>query len=150
MQLSTREPCAPRWRARGRRSSSIAAYYCTVTTGPATRSGANGTLVCVLDWEDAVVGDPLADVANARMELTMAFGAAAASDFTRHYEELAPSVDLAALPSWDLYAALPHAGRMGEWQLSPEDLERLRSGHREFTGAVLAQFPRRGRSARMA
>jgi hypothetical protein len=57
---------------------------------------------------------------------------------------------LAALPNWDLYAAMRHAGRMGEWQLSPEDLERLRSGHREFTAAVLAQFPRRGRSARMA
>jgi aminoglycoside phosphotransferase (APT) family kinase protein len=110
----------------------------------------NGTVVCVLDWEDAAVGDPLADVANARMELTMAFSAAAASDFTRHYAELAPSVDLAALPNWDLYAALRHAGRMGEWQLSPEDLERLRSGHREFTAAVLAQFPRRSRSARMA
>jgi aminoglycoside phosphotransferase (APT) family kinase protein len=110
----------------------------------------DGALACVIDWEDAVVGDPLADLANARMELTMAFGAVAASDFTSHYAELMPSVDMAALPNWDLSAALRHAGRMTEWGLSASDLARLQAGHREFTAAVLAQFPLRGRSARMA
>lgn len=104
----------------------------------------SGALVCVIDWEDAVIGDPVADVANTRMELTMAFGSAAASDFTRQYAELMPSVDLAALPHWDLYAALRHAGRMVEWGLTPVDLARLQAGHREFTTAVLAQFPPSG------
>ena len=101
----------------------------------------NDMLVGVIDWEDAVVGDPLADVANARMELTMAFGLAAASEFTTHYTELMPSVDLTALAHWDLYAALRHAGRMAEWGLSPVALARLQAGHREFTTAVLARFP---------
>jgi aminoglycoside phosphotransferase (APT) family kinase protein len=101
----------------------------------------SGTLVCVIDWEDAVVGDPLADVANARMELAMAFSAAAASEFTRQYAELMPSVDLTALAHWDLYAALRHAGRMTGWGLSAADLTRLRAGHREFTARALAQFP---------
>jgi aminoglycoside phosphotransferase (APT) family kinase protein len=100
----------------------------------------NGALVGVVDWEDAVAGDPLADVANARMELTMAFGRAAASDFTAKYAELAPSVELSALPTWDLYAALRHAGRMTEWGLSPGDLARLQAGHREFTAGALARF----------
>jgi aminoglycoside phosphotransferase (APT) family kinase protein len=99
------------------------------------------TLVGVIDWEDAVVGDPLADVANARMELTMAFGLAAANEFTRHYTELMPSVDLTALAHWDLYAGLRHTGRMTEWGLSPTALARLQAGHREFTTAVLGQFP---------
>ncbi|HEY2595719.1 MAG TPA: phosphotransferase, partial [Chloroflexota bacterium] len=101
----------------------------------------NNTLVGVIDWEDAVVGDPLADVAHARMELTMAFGLAAASEFTTRYTELMPSVKLTALAHWDLYAALRHAGRMTGWGLSPAALARLQAGHREFTTAVLGQFP---------
>ncbi len=105
-----------------------------------------GTLVCVIDWEDAVLGDPLADVANARMELTMAFGPTAAADFTDQYRALVPALDLTALPHWDLYAALRHAGRMPSWGLSPADLARLRAGHREFTAQALAQFPSGGPS----
>jgi aminoglycoside phosphotransferase (APT) family kinase protein len=100
-----------------------------------------GALVSVIDWEDAAVGDPLADLANVRMELTMAFGTAAASDFTRQYRELMPSVDLTALAHWDLYAGLRHAGRMTAWGLSPASLERLTAGHRAFTDAALARLP---------
>ncbi len=100
----------------------------------------DGTLVSVVDWEDAVLGDPLADVGNTRMEIGMLFGAAAASDFTRAYRALMPDVDMTALPHWDLYASLRHAGRMGEWGLLPADLARLQAGHREFTGAALAQL----------
>ncbi len=33
-----------------------------------------GGLVAVIDWEDAALGDPLADVANARLEILWAFG----------------------------------------------------------------------------
>jgi aminoglycoside phosphotransferase (APT) family kinase protein len=106
----------------------------------------DGTLVGVIDWEDAVLGDPVAEVANARMELTMLFSAAAARDFTCQYGELMPSVDLTALPHWDLYAALRHAGRMTEWGLTPADLARLQAGHREFTAAALARLPSRAAS----
>jgi aminoglycoside phosphotransferase (APT) family kinase protein len=101
----------------------------------------DGTLVCVIDWEDAVLGDPLADVANTRMELAMLLGAAAASDFTRQYGELTPALDVTALPHWDLYAGLRHAGRMTEWGLTPAELARLQAGHREFTAAALASLP---------
>jgi aminoglycoside phosphotransferase (APT) family kinase protein len=103
-------------------------------------------LVCVIDWEDAVLGDPVADLANARMELTMLFSPAAASEFTERYCELMPTVDLTALPHWDLYAALRHARRLTTWGLSAADLGRLRAGHREFTAAALAQFPSGGAS----
>jgi len=97
-----------------------------------------GRLVCVLDWEDAALGDPLADVGNARMELCMAFGADAAAAFTRQYCALLPGLDMTALPHWDLYAALRHAGRMQGWGLAPADLARLRAGHREFVAMTLA------------
>jgi aminoglycoside phosphotransferase (APT) family kinase protein len=106
----------------------------------------DGTLVAVIDWEDAVLGDPVADVANTRMELTMLFSTAAATDFTRQYDELMPSLDRTALPHWDLYAALRHAGRMTQWGLTPADLARLQAGHREFTAAALARLPSRATS----
>ena len=95
-------------------------------------------LVRVLDWEDAAVGDPVADLANARMELSMAFGFAAATAFTGQYCALRPGIDLAGLPAWDLYAALRHAGRMAEWGLDDAERERLQSGHLEFASAALS------------
>jgi len=100
----------------------------------------DGALVGVIDWEDAVLGDPLHDVANARMEICMAFGASAASEFTRQYRELRPTTDITALRHWDLYAALRHAGRMSEWGLAPRDRDRLEAGHHEFVMTVLAAF----------
>jgi aminoglycoside phosphotransferase (APT) family kinase protein len=36
----------------------------------------------VLDWEDAAIGDPLADVANVRLELLWARGIEAMEPFT--------------------------------------------------------------------
>lgn len=103
----------------------------------------DGRLVCVLDWEDALLGDPLADLGNARMELCMLFGTAAAAAFLRQYRALAPDVDLTALPHWDLYAALRHAGRMRDWGLPADELARLQAGHRDFSALVLTEL--RGR-----
>jgi aminoglycoside phosphotransferase (APT) family kinase protein len=98
----------------------------------------DGTLVGVVDWEDAVLGDPLHDVANARMELCMAFGISVAREFTRQYRELRPMIDMTALREWDLYASLRHAGRMGQWGLASGDQKRLAAGHQEFVAAALA------------
>ena len=100
----------------------------------------HGRLVGVIDWEDAVLGDPVADVGSARMDIWMLFGEAAASNFTHVYRALMPDLDMTALPHWDLYASLRHAGRMDDWGLEPADLARLQAGHREFTSAALAQL----------
>ncbi len=97
----------------------------------------DGQLAVVIDWEDAAFGDPMADVGNARLELTMLFGAAVADDFTREYSALMPGLDVTALPWWDLYAALRPAGKMAGWGLPPAELDRLRAGHREFTKSAL-------------
>jgi aminoglycoside phosphotransferase (APT) family kinase protein len=99
-------------------------------------------LVGVIDWEDAAAGDPLADLANTRMELTMAFGASVAIEFTERYCQLMPGLDTAALSHWDLYAALRHAGRMDEWGMTAADKDRLQTGHREFTALVFADLDR--------
>ena len=100
----------------------------------------DGALVAVIDWDNAATGDPVADVGNARMEICIGYGAAAATEFARQYRALRPGVDLSTLPHWDLYAALRHAGRMGTWGLPSAELDRLQSGHREFVRMITAQM----------
>ncbi len=99
----------------------------------------HGAITGVIDWEDAAFGDPLADLCLTRMELCMAFGTAAMHELTREYRDHVPGLDMTALPHWDLYAALRHAGRMSSWGLAAADLARLRAGHRAFVAVALAQ-----------
>lgn len=96
-----------------------------------------GRLQAVVDWEDAALGDPLADLANARLELFIAHGEDAMAALTRHYLALS-EIDSTALPLWDLWAALrPIAGLPG-WGLAPEEEHRLRERHRAFSDKALA------------
>jgi aminoglycoside phosphotransferase (APT) family kinase protein len=106
----------------------------------------HGAITGVFDWEDAAFGDPLADLCLTRMELCMAFGTAAMRELTRAYRDHVPGLDMAALPHWDLYAALRHAGRMSSWGLAAADLARLRAGHRVFVAIALAQVAEPGRT----
>ena len=98
----------------------------------------DGRLAAVIDWEDAGSGDPLADLANGRLEIAMLLGATAMGEFTGHYRALMSSLDYAALPVWDLCAALRPAGKMASWGLDPGALSRLRRGHHKFTAQALA------------
>lgn len=65
----------------------------------------NDNLTGIIDWEDAALGDPLADLAIARLDLNWIFGAAAMHTFTEKYLSQ-NNVDLTDLPAWDIYAAL--------------------------------------------
>lgn len=64
-----------------------------------------GTLVGVIDWEDAQVGDPLYDLAVCRLDLLCILGEEALESLTRHYRAANP-LDFAHLPYWDLMVAL--------------------------------------------
>lgn len=64
-----------------------------------------GRLAAVIDWEDARLGDPLIDLAIARLDLLWIMGEAAMQAFTRRYLALT-AVEARALPFWDLCAAL--------------------------------------------
>jgi aminoglycoside phosphotransferase (APT) family kinase protein len=97
----------------------------------------DGRLQAVIDWEDAAAGDPLADLANARLELFIALGEDAMAALTRHYLALA-NVDTAALPLWDLWAALRPIADLPGWGLEPEAEHRLRTRHSAFTDRALA------------
>src|SRR6478609_142117 len=54
----------------------------------------NHDLVAVIDWEDAGIGDPLADIANCRMELFWTYGSDPTQAFLDRYLSLS-SIDLA-------------------------------------------------------
>jgi aminoglycoside phosphotransferase (APT) family kinase protein len=105
-------------------------------------------LVAVLDWEDTKRGDPLADVAIARLELAWAFGFEAMERFTRLYREQT-ALDWRNLARWDLYAALRPMGELARWAASfplpplsrPDVTEAtMREAHRRFVALALQRL----------
>lgn len=100
-----------------------------------------GRLAAMIDWEDAMLGDPLADLANCRLELLWAWGHAALQQFTAEYLAAAP-LDLAELPRWELWAALRPCGKLQGWGLAPADEARMRELHRWFVAQALGRFQR--------
>ncbi|MCP4166869.1 MAG: phosphotransferase [Chloroflexi bacterium] len=98
-----------------------------------------GRLAAVIDWEDATVGDPLADVANSRLEILWAFGKDAMHRFTDHYQSMT-TIDLTNLPYWDLCAALRPASKIGQWGLTPSTEKAMRAEHRWFVDQVLEKL----------
>lgn len=101
-------------------------------------------LVAVIDWEDAALGDPLADVATTRLDLAWAFGPEATAAFTDHYLSLLP-IDPGNLPFWDLVAALRPAGFLATWAADWADFgrpdvteESMLAVHTRFVDEALA------------
>ncbi len=108
----------------------------------------NGRLIAVIDWEDAAIGDPLADLGNARLEILMHHGNGAMDEFTRRYHGLLPQLDLGSLPYWDLYAALRPTGQMNSWGLPEAQLEQFRAAHRTLVKDALSRLGLAGWSSR--
>lgn len=71
-----------------------------------------GRLAAVIDWEDACLGDPLSDLAIARLDVCWIFSPRAMDCFTTAYLARA-GCNTAALPFWDLWAALRLARLVG-------------------------------------
>lgn len=85
----------------------------------------DGQIAAVLDWEDAAIGDPVADLAGSRLELLWMFGPDEMDAFTAHY--LAHSaIDLADLPLWELASASGAAAQMSNWGLAPDTEAKMR------------------------
>jgi aminoglycoside phosphotransferase (APT) family kinase protein len=92
----------------------------------------DGRLVAIIDWEDAALGDPLADVANSRLEILWAFGSDAMDSFTHQYQSLA-TIDFTNLPCWDLFAALRSASQFAGWAIDDIAEKTMRERHQWFT-----------------
>jgi aminoglycoside phosphotransferase (APT) family kinase protein len=107
----------------------------------------DGQLVAIIDWEDAAIGNPLADLANSRLELLWSAGSAAMELFTQHYQ-LLTHIDLSTLPYWDLCAAMRPAQKMAEWGLDVQTEQTMREGlHmfiRQASANISVETPRRG------
>src|SRR5262249_10930984 len=73
-----------------------------------------GHLVAIVDWEDAALGDPPADLANSRLEILWAFGIDAMDHFTQQYRSMS-TIDFSNLPYWDLCVALRPISKIAEW-----------------------------------
>jgi len=97
----------------------------------------DGRLAVVIDWEDAAVGDPLADVGNCRLELLWALGVEAMTHFTEHYQRIT-TLDWANLPYWDLCAALRPAGKLHTWGLDAAVETAMRASHHWFVTQAFA------------
>lgn len=97
----------------------------------------NGAIAAIIDWEDAATGDPLADLANTRLELVFAFGMDAAQQFTRHYQAQA-NLDYTNLAVWDLCAALRPAHKLAAWAGDAATERRWRARHAAFVAQALA------------
>jgi aminoglycoside phosphotransferase (APT) family kinase protein len=88
-------------------------------------------LAGIIDWEDAHVGDPLADLAISRLEILWAFDMDAMRTFTRQYQSLL-KLDFSSLPYWDLCAALRPAFQIATWAGTPAREEAMRIKHHLF------------------
>jgi aminoglycoside phosphotransferase (APT) family kinase protein len=96
----------------------------------------DGRLAAVIDWEDAEVGDPLADLGNTRLELLWAFGWDAMQRFTEVYRSMS-DLNYTALPYWDLWAALRPASKISAWAGNVTREAAMRAAHRLFVAQAL-------------
>lgn len=107
-----------------------------------------GRLQGILDWEDAHRGDPLEDVANARLEVWIRFGADGAATFTREYCAAAPHLDTRRLAAYDAWAANRARGRVAAWTDDSRERARLTAAIRDFAASIAGcpriTPPRRG------
>ena len=99
----------------------------------------DGRLVGVIDWEDAALGDPLADLAISRLDMLWALDRDAMDRCTEIYAALT-AIDLDALPYWDLCAALRPAGRLNIWASNSAAEVRMRERHRLFVAQAFARL----------
>jgi aminoglycoside phosphotransferase (APT) family kinase protein len=74
----------------------------------------NGRLSAIIDWEEAVLGDPLSDLGVCRFDLFILFGWEAMEEFTAHYLEFS-GFDSEWIPWWDLWASLRPAPFIPDW-----------------------------------
>ncbi|HEU5380967.1 MAG TPA: phosphotransferase [Ktedonobacteraceae bacterium] len=99
----------------------------------------DGQLTAIIDWEDARRGDPLADVANSRLEILWAFGIDAMQRFTHQYQSMA-TLDFTHLPYWDLCAALRPIAQLAQWDLNDSAERRMREQHRWFVAHAMKKL----------
>ena len=103
----------------------------------------DGKLVAVLDWEFATLGDPLFDLALARLETVCQFGRDAMHKFTANYTSIMNHLDFSTLHYWELWIAFYREtlfNQFPEWFGDDNAFERIRSRHKWFTNQALEKL----------
>jgi len=102
-------------------------------------------ICAVLDWEDSLIGDPMYDLAVARLDWLWVSGSEGTEAFTRAFLEAAPHVNAAAMPVWDLVVATRPLYGFAEWATGWDDFGRpdideaaMRKAHNWFVEQALA------------
>ena len=85
----------------------------------------DGEIQAVVDWEDAAIGDPMADIACSRVEIFCYYGRTAMDQFTNHYFEHSKE-DASHLVLWEIYVASSALATMHNWGLKPKDEQHRR------------------------
>lgn len=75
----------------------------------------DGNLAAILDWEFASIGDPLFDLAFARLDILSELGMEAMYKFTDDYYAAMPMLDLSYLPQWDIAIAYQREIMLNEY-----------------------------------
>ncbi len=88
-------------------------------------------LVGILDWEDAAIGDPMCDLATARLEILWKFDDATAQQFTKHYAQRLP-IDRWRLALWQVFVGSAALKFMGDWGLDAKVVNRMERCSKTF------------------
>ena len=90
----------------------------------------------IIDWEDAMLGDPLGDLGKSRLEMLWALGEAGMRDYSNAYLALNPQLDAGALPFWDLWGAA-RLGHYAAFAGDPDSVPRMRRQYERFVQAAI-------------
>ncbi|MCY4073577.1 MAG: phosphotransferase [Chloroflexi bacterium] len=94
-------------------------------------------LAAIIDWEDAMLGDPLGDLGKSRLEMLWALGEAALDLYTAGYQSRNPGLDYSALPFWDLWGALRLA-HFANWSTDNDKIARMGAQYECFITKAFA------------
>lgn len=97
-------------------------------------------IVVVIDWEDAMLGDPLADLGDIRIATLWSFGREAMTLFTDYYQSKMHHLDYGYLPYWDLCAALRPISQFSNWASDAHHEKMMRREHHWFVNQALSKL----------
>lgn len=99
----------------------------------------NDDIVAVIDWEDAMLGDPLSDLGKSRIEMLWKLGQGTMDTYTNHYLHLMPGIDTTYLPFWDLVGAY-RLSQFTEWFDNDKIINTMQSQYDEFVDNAIQQL----------
>lgn len=99
-------------------------------------------LAAIIDWEDAMLGDPLADLGKSRLEILWALGPETMNLYSAHYLALNHKLNTSALPFWDLWGA-SRLSHYPSFAPAPEAVPRMRAQYDGFVADAIGRLEAR-------